>query len=78
MDAGELKSQPLNEQQLHMMRLFRQPMPEESFLQIRRLVVKLLSEQLDQTIEKWEDENGITAEFYDQLVNQHFRASRPS
>ena len=75
MEANELISQPLNEQQLLMMRLLKNPMPEESFLQIRRLAVKLLSKQLDQVIEKWEDENGVTAEYYENLSKEHFRST---
>jgi hypothetical protein len=75
MEANELISQPLNEQQLHMLRLFRNPMPEESFLQIRHLVVKLLSEQMSQTIDQWETENGITEEYYNELAKGHFRSA---
>jgi hypothetical protein len=83
MEANELISQPLNEQQLLMMRLLKKPMPEESFLQIRRLAVKLLANQLDEIIENWETENGITKEYYDNLANGHFRitpkkSERPS
>ena len=79
MEANELISLPLNEQQLLMMRLLKNPMPEESFVQIRRLAVKLLAKQLDQVIEQWEDENGITEEYYDKLSTAHFRsASRRS
>jgi len=73
MEANEVTSN-LNEQQLLMLRLFKDPMPESSFNQIRQLAVTLLALQLDETIEKWETENGITEEYYDKLGKQHFRS----
>ena len=38
----------LNEQQLDMIRLFKTPMPEQDFIQIRRLAVQLLGKHLDE------------------------------
>jgi hypothetical protein len=73
MEANEVTPK-LNEQQLLMLRLFKDPMPESSFNQIRKLAVKLLALQLDETIEKWETENGITEAYYDKLSNDHFRS----
>ena len=73
MEANEVTPK-LNEQQLLMLRLFKNPLPESSFNQIRQLAVKLLALQLDETIEKWEAENGITDEYYDKLSKQHFRS----
>jgi len=52
MEAPELISDSLNEQQLMMLRLLKKPMPEGDFIQIRRLAVKLLSKQIGETIEK--------------------------
>ena len=76
MEVPELISDSLNEQQLMMLRLLKKPMPEDDFIQIRRLAVKLLSKQIGETIEKWEDENNITEETYEQMSKMHFR-SRP-
>jgi hypothetical protein len=73
MEANEVTPN-LNEQQLLMLRLFKNPMPESSFNQIRQLAVKLLALQLDETVEKWEAEKGITAEYYEKLSKQHFRS----
>jgi len=75
MEANQLTSNPLNEQQLLMLRLLKNPLPEASFTQIRQLAVKLLANQLDETIENWENANGITEKDYEQLSNQHFRSA---
>ena len=63
----------LNEQQLMMLRLFKIPLPNENFQQIRRLAVKLLSRQLDELTGEWENKNDITSETYEELAKGHFR-----
>jgi hypothetical protein len=73
MGAKELVSDPLNEQQVMMLRLLKKPLPEADFVQIRRLAVKLLSQQMDEAIEDWENKSDITADTYDQLSKEHFR-----
>ncbi|HWZ04111.1 MAG TPA: hypothetical protein VNX40_10920 [Mucilaginibacter sp.] len=75
MEAKELTPDSLNEQQLLMLRLLKKPLPENSFIQIRQLAVKLLANQLDETIEEWEIQNGITEKDYDQMSKQHFRST---
>lgn len=75
MEAKELTSDSLNEQQVMMLRLFKNPLPEADFVQIRRLAVKLLSKQLDETIDEWEAKNTIEAENYEQLSKKHFRST---
>ena len=75
MEAKELISDSLNEQQLLMLRLLKKPLPEAVFMQIRQLAVKLLAMQLDETIEEWENQNGITEQYYEDLSKQHFRSS---
>jgi hypothetical protein len=75
MEAKELTPDSLNEQQLLMLRLFKKPLPEASFTRIRQLAVELLAKQLDENVEKWEAENGITEKYYDELSQQHFRSS---
>jgi hypothetical protein len=72
-EAKELNSGPLNEQQLLMLRLLKKPLPNNSFIQIRELAVKLLAKQLDETIEEWEIQNNITEKDYEQLNKQHLR-----
>lgn len=75
METKELKSDSLNEQQLLMLRLLRKPLPEDSFTRIRQLAVELLAKQLDETIEEWEIQNGITEKDYEELSKQHFRST---
>lgn len=67
MAAQEYFSSPLNDQQVMMLRLLKNPLPEEDFVQMRRLAVKLLSKQLDENIDKWELENDISEETYEKL-----------
>lgn len=74
MEAKELTSDALNEQQLLMLRLLKKPMPEASFIQIRQLAVELLAKQLEENIDEWEVQNGITEKDYDELSKQHFRS----
>jgi hypothetical protein len=74
MDAKALIPESLNEQQLLMLRLLKKPLPEASFTQIRQLAVKLLAAQLDEIVGDWEDKNGITEEYYNEAINQHFRS----
>ena len=75
MEAQDLKSDSLNEQQILMLRLLKTPMPEGDFIQIRRLAVKLLSKQADTIIEDWETKNNITKENYEKQSKKHFRSS---
>lgn len=78
MEAKKLIPDSLNEQQLMMLRLLKKPMPGDDFIQIRRLSVKLLSKQIDETIEGWETKNNITAESYEELSKIHFRSHSKS
>lgn len=59
---GEALSNQLNQQQQDMLRLFRKPMPDADYQQLRRLAVQLVAKQLDQTVDQWEAEKGFTAE----------------
>ncbi|SEL07017.1 hypothetical protein [Parapedobacter koreensis] len=67
---------PLNEQQLLMLRLLKKPLPDSEFQKIRRYVVSLLAEQLDEVMEEWEKENNITEEEYIKMSHGHFRTPR--
>ena len=73
MQAKEIMPNLLNEQQLLMLRLLKKPLPEASFVKMRQLAVKLLADQVDETIEEWELKNGITEKDYEQVP--HFRSS---
>ncbi len=76
--ANETIPATLNEQQVIMLRLLKTPLPEEDFIQMRRLAVKLLAKQLDEEVGKWETDNGITEENYEILSKGHFRSSAKS
>jgi hypothetical protein len=68
-----LNNNQLNQQQQDMLRLFKNPMPDEDYIQMRRLAVQLLSKQLDNSLDSWENEKGVTTQDYDQLAQQHLR-----
>ena len=73
--AAELEiSGHLNEQQLIMLRLLKEPLSEKDFSEIRKLAVKILSKKMDDNIEKWEKEKGVDENFYNDLSKQHFRS----
>lgn len=74
MSSSEHLTSPLNDQQVIMLRLLKKPLPEEDFMQMRRLAVNLLAKNLDESIEKWETENDISEETYDKLSKGHFRS----
>jgi hypothetical protein len=48
-----------NEQQLMMIRLLKKPLPEEDFVQLRRLATKLSGERLDEALRQWELKNPV-------------------
>jgi hypothetical protein len=73
MSSSEHLTNPLNDQQVIMLRLLKKPLPEEDFIQMRRLAVKLLAKHLDESIDKWELDNDISEETYDKLSKGHFR-----
>lgn len=77
MAPNEYSSSLFNDQQVMMLRLLKKPLPEEDFVQMRRLAVKLLAKQLDEAIDKWELENDISEETYEKLSKGHFRSSSP-
>lgn len=64
----------LNEQQLDMIRLFKNPMPEQDFIQIRRLAVQLLGKHLDDVMENWEKDKNISEETYEKWSMDHLRS----
>ena len=78
MSSSQHLTNPLNDQQVIMLRLLKKPLPEEDFVQMRRLAVKLLAKHLDESIEKWELDNDISEETYDKLSKGHFRSASPN
>lgn len=64
----------LNEQQLMMLCLLKNPLPEADFRKMRNLAVKLLAGKLDLLIEDWEAKNRVTEDTYDEISKSHFRS----
>ena len=75
MIRDELNLTSLNDQQMIMLRLLKKPLPQEDFLEMQRLAVKLLAKQLDRTLEDWELQNGMVEEDYEKLIRGHVRVS---
>ena len=65
----------LNEQQLQMLRLFKDPMAEEDYKLIKKEILFLKAKKIDTALEQWERENNISAEDYERWSNEHFRIS---
>ena len=63
----------LNEQQLEMLRLFKNPLAEDDFNEIKRLVVRILAKNIDDEMERLEKEKNWTTETYEQWGNEHLR-----
>lgn len=73
MSAEFESSGNLNEQQVIMLRLLKTPLPEEDFLQMRKLAVSLLAKKLDDVIGDWEEKKNLTEQDYKNLSEGHFR-----
>lgn len=73
MDINKITSAPLNEQQLMMLKLFKQPMPEKDYNKIKRLIVKVLSKNIDEEMENLEKEKGWTQDTYEKWGKEHLR-----
>jgi hypothetical protein len=65
----------LNEQQIDMLRLFRNPMRQQDYDEIRSLAVKLLAQNIDEEMDALEKQNGWDKDTYDQWGNEHLRTS---
>lgn len=63
----------LNQQQQDMLRLFKTPMSEEDYGEIRKFVVKTLAKNIDTEMERLEKEKGWTQETYEQWGKEHMR-----
>ena len=64
----------LNEQQVIMLRLLKDPLSDADFQQMRRLAVKLLAKKLDEVTEDWEKKHHVTEDDYNKLSKGHFRS----
>lgn len=66
-------SPQLNEQQLDMLRLFKNPMRQEDYDEIRKLAVKLLAQNIDAEMYDLEQKRGWTRDTFNQWGNEHLR-----
>ena len=71
----EQYSHQLNSQQLEMLRLFKNPMAEKDYNEIKRLAVKILAQNIDSEMDKLEYENGWTSLTYEQWGKEHLRTT---
>ncbi|HEX8357603.1 MAG TPA: hypothetical protein VF610_09335 [Segetibacter sp.] len=71
-----IQKQPgLNEQQLEMLRLFKKPMLKQDYDEIKRLIVQVLARNVDNEMDRLENEKGWTPDTYEQWGKEHIRAS---
>lgn len=63
----------LNQQQQDMLRLFKNPMPEPDYTEIKRFIVKVLSKNIDDEMERLAKEKEWTQETYEQWGREHIR-----
>ena len=63
----------LNEQQIDMLRLFKNPMREQDYNEIRNLAVKLLAQNIDVEIDNLEKQQGWNKDTYEQWGKEHLR-----
>lgn len=75
MHQDNLMQEPtrLNEQQLEMLRLFKNPLSDQDYKEVKRLVVKILARNIDFEMERLEKERGLTTEVYEQWGKEHMR-----
>ena len=75
MHQDNLMQEPtrLNEQQLEMLRLFKNPLSDQDYKEVKRLVVKILARNIDFEMERLEKEKGLTTEVYEQWGKEHMR-----
>lgn len=73
----EAIKQPLNYQQIEMLKLFAKEMEEDDYLIIKRMIVKFLAKRLDVLANELWEENGWTNEDMRNLLKNHDRASNP-
>lgn len=64
---------PLNEQQLHFLRMFSKELPKEDFDFMRKIASEYFANKLMDEMDKVWDEKNWTNETMDKFKNEHFR-----
>ncbi len=65
----------LNQQQLDMLKLIQNPMPEQVYVEIKRVIVQALSKNIDTEMGPLEKEKGWTEQTYEDWGKEHLRTS---
>ena len=63
----------LNEQQMDMLRLFKNPMRQQDYDEIKKLAVKLLAQNIDEEMDTLEKQNDWNQDTYEQWGKEHMR-----
>ena len=63
----------LNEQQIDMLRLFKNPMRQQDYNEMRNLAVKLLAQNIDEEMDELEKQKGWNQDTYEQWGKEHLR-----
>jgi hypothetical protein len=72
MQSNSLNPQ-LNEQQIDMLRLFKNPMRQQDYDEIRKLAVQLLAQHIDEEINDLEKQKGWNQDTYEHWGKEHLR-----
>ena len=64
---------PLNKPQLLLLEAFRQIKSEEGFEELRSVLLDFYKKQLDKELDKWWEENNMTNEKLNEILNTHYR-----
>ncbi len=71
----EISFNKLNEIQLGLLRMFSRPMTVEQTLNLKRIIVNYLSDELDKEVERVVQEKNITDIDFEALKHQHQRTT---
>ena len=66
----------LNEVQIGLLRMFERNIPDNDIKEIKRVIVKHLSKQLFEEVDRVVAEKGITEADYKKLEKEHFRTKK--
>jgi hypothetical protein len=72
----EMNFSKLNEIQLGLLRMFSRPMTVEQTLNLKRIIVNYLSDELDKEVERVVQEKNITNIDFEALKHQHQRTTK--
>lgn len=70
MSQSSATTTPLNELQISLLRLFGQGMTDAQVVELKRVLVRHYSAQLQQEITRVSDERGYTADDFDRFLEQ--------